>query len=258
MKRKLLYLFSALLVLTSCSNDETREDSKDNDVVVITPESPVLLQKTIDKDEDGSTRTTVYTYNGNKIVSQLYNNTKEGIYYTYTGDLITKMEFKLADGTIEQVNSYDYDPKGKLLTFRRIDPVENLGNKEVYRYDADGSISVTEYIGDSKTQTQTNATSKITFLNGEVAEIVSTNSPNHKYTYDTKNNPEKNILGMDKIAFVDGEADGTLHNTLTDTSGDKLSASYSYTYNVSDYPATSIETSSEGKVTTQYFYNELK
>lgn len=253
MKKKLLCLFSAILVLSSCSSDVTRED----DVIVdeIQPGDLVLLKKTIEKYENGRTRTTIYNYNGNKLVSQVYDNSKEGIYFTYTGDLITKMEFKLADGTVEQVNSYEYDAKGKLTIFKRIDSIEDLGNKEVYTYNADGSVSVLEYIGDSKIQTKENATRKITFLNGEVAEITSTNSPNHKYTYDTKNNPSKNILGMSKIAFVDAEADGVSHNTLTDTSGDEVLTSYTYTYNTGNYPLTSVEISKEeGKLSTQYFY----
>lgn len=252
MKKNLLCLFSALLVLASCSSDVTREDEIIDDVP--TPVGQILLKKMIEKYDNGVTRTITNTYDGNKLVSQIYNNSKEGIYYTYAGNLITKMEFKLADGSVEQVNSYEYNDKGKLVIFKRIDPIEDLGNKEVYTHNADGSISVLEYIGDSKTQTKENATRKITFLNGEVAEITSTNSPNHKYTYDTKNNPSKNILGMDKIAFVDGEADGILHNTLTDTSGAELSASYTYTYNTDNYPATSVETSEDGKITTQYFY----
>lgn len=253
MKKKLLCLFSSILVLSSCSSDVTREDN----VIVdeIQTGDIVLLKKTIEKYESGETRTTLYNYNGNKLVSLVYDNSKEGIYFTYTGDLITKMEFKLADGTVEQVNSYEYDAKGKLTIFKRIDPIEDLGNKEVYTYNEDGSVSVLQYIGDSETQTQDNATSKITFLKGEVAEITSTNSPNHKYTYDTKNNPAKNIIGMSKIAFVDGEADAVLNNTLTDTSGDEVVTSYTYTYNAGNYPLTSIEISKEeGKLSTQYFY----
>lgn len=254
MKRKLLCLFTALIVLNSCSSDYKEDETPAN-------ESVILLKKTIDKDSDGSVLTTTYTYNGNKIVSQV-NNLKEGIYYTYTGDLITKMDFKLADGTIEQVNTYEYDAAGKLITFKRIDPIEDLGNKEVYSYNADGSISVVEYIGDSKTQTQKNATSKITVSNGEVIEIVPTNSPNHKYTHDTKNNPYKNVLGMGKIAFVDGEADGILHNILTDKSGNEIWSNYlntyTYTYNSDNYLVTSTdtETSDDGteKSSTEYFY----
>jgi hypothetical protein len=252
MKRKLLYLFSALLVLTSCSNDETREDSKDNDVVVVKPVSQILLKKTVEKNANGTTRTTIYTYEGNKIVSQVYNNSKEGIYYTYTGDLITKMEFKLADGTVEQVNTYKYDGNKKLIEFFRTQPgQEDWDSTEKYIYNADGTVSVYDEDGFKN--------STFTFLNGEISEVVSVNSPNFKYTHDTKNNPFKNVLGMDKIAFIDGEGNGILHNIISETSsfGDDnttTNTTSKITYNTDDYPVKSFDNFEDAGTTTEYFY----
>lgn len=250
MKKNLLCLFSALLVLASCSSDVTRED---DDTTTTNPtEGQTFLKKTIEK-EDGLTLTTNYKYNGNKLVSVIDSNGGSMI-YTYTGDLITKLEFKLADGTLEQVNSYMYSTDGKLTTFTRVEPLEDYGYRESYTYNANGTITVNSYGGNVGAQNDVGGKSTITFLNGVVIEIISTNSPNHKYTYDTKNNPLKNVLGMDKIAFVDGEADGNLHNILTDHTGDAVWASSIYTYNTSNYPATSIETTQVGKVSTEYFY----
>jgi uncharacterized protein (UPF0333 family) len=255
MKKKLLYLFSALLVRTSCSNDVTREDE---DVIVVAPVpvpvpvSQILLTKMIEKNANGTTRTIIYTYDANKIVSQLYNNTKEGIYYTYTGDLITKMEFKLADGTVEQINTYKYDANKKLTEFSRTQPgQEDWDSKDTYVYNADGTVSVYDEDGFKN--------STITFLNGEVSEIVSTNSPNFKYTHDTKNNPEKNILGMNKIAFTDGEGNGILHNIITEISsyGDDTTTTTKtskMTYNKDDYPVKSFDNFEDAGTTTEYFY----
>lgn len=240
--KRLLCLFSALLlVLSSCSNDDSSRN-----------ENQVLLKKIISTDENGLKSTTIYNYNGNKIVSYIFDS-QESMYFTYTGDLITKLEFKLSDGTIEQINSFEYDSNGKLVTFKRIEPMDDLGNKEVYNYNADGSISVVQYIGDSKTQTQENATGTITFLNGEVNEIISDNFSNSKYTYDTKHNPMKNVLGMDKISFTDGEASGILHNIISKIEGSNTFTS-KITYNADGYPEKSFDNFEDNGTTTEYFY----
>ncbi|MCD0473045.1 hypothetical protein LPB87_01415 [Flavobacterium sp. EDS] len=248
MKKNLLCLFSALLVLVSCSSDVTREDEIIDDIP--TPVGQILLTKMIEKNAKGITRTIINTYAGNKIVSQVYNNTKEGIYYTYTGDLITKMEFKLADGTVEQINTYKYDGNKKLIEFFRTQPgQEDWDTKDIFVYNADGTVSVYDEDGFKN--------STITFLNGEVSEVVSENSPNFKYTYDTKNNPFKNVLGMDKIAFIDGEGNGVLHNIISETSsfGDETTTTTSkITYNADGYPVKSFDNFEDAGTTTEYFY----
>jgi hypothetical protein len=251
MKKKLLCLFSVLLVFSSCSSDVTREDD-DTTVVTNPTEGQIFLKKTVEKKANGTTETTIYTYDGNKIVSQVYNNTKEGIYYTYSGDLITKMEFKLADGSIEQINTYKYDGNKKLTEFLRTQPgQEDWDTKDTYVYNVDGTVSVFDEDGFKN--------STITFLNGEVSEVVSTNSPNFKYTYDTKNNPFKNVLGMDKIAFVDGEGNGILHNIITEISSygtDNITTTTTskITYNADGYPTKSFDNFEDAGTTTEYFY----
>lgn len=241
--KKLLLLFGALaLTLASCSSDDNSSDS-------------VLLKKVILTGEGGKT-TVNYTYDGNKIVS-IVDDTKEiNMHYTYTGDLITKLEFRLPDGSVEQTNTYTYGTDGKLATFLRVelDDDQLRGHKEVYTYNADGTISVKLYSGDDKTQTLESDTSIIKFVNGEVSEITSTNSPDHKYTYDSKNNATKNVLGLDKIAFVDGEGVGVFHNELSDISEGETWSTYTYTYNADGYPQTSVDDTEGLHYTSEYFY----
>jgi hypothetical protein len=168
--------------------------------------------------------------------------------------LITKLEYKFPDGSLDQINLFTYNSDGKLTTAVRIDPEMEWGNKEVFTYNEDGSVSVIQYIGDDETQTQENATRTIKFLAGEVSEITSSNSANHKYVYDTKNNPLKNVLGFDKIAFIDAEADGVLHNTISDTSEGEVLYNYVFTYNSNGYPVKSDEIDDGETSSTEYFY----
>ncbi|MES2575460.1 MAG: hypothetical protein V4572_10995 [Bacteroidota bacterium] len=244
--KKILCLFSALaLVLTSCSGDDSSSDSSPDS-------STILLKKTILTDSEGEKTTVIYKYNGTKIVSEL-DNYGDGILYTYTGDLITKMEFKY-DGIIEQTNTYSYTD-GKLTTFVREDPIMDWGNKEVYTHNSDGSISVKEYIGDGTTQTQLNSTGTINFFaNGEVSEITSSNNLTYKYVYDTKNNPFKNVLGFGKIAFVDGIADGISHNMISETYGTEVTYTATYVYNSNNYPKTVVDNEDGEETKIQCFY----
>lgn len=244
--KKILCLFGALtFALTSCSSDEDSSDSS----------GTVLLKKTVETDSEGDKVTTNYVYNGNKIVNITVQGSSDGIYFTYTGDLITKMEFKY-EGEVEQINEYKYDSNNRLISYVSIEPSEEYGFKESYTYETDGSISVKTYRGDDLTQTIANGTRKITFTGGEFTKIISTDSPSRSYTYDDKNNPMKNILGYDKISFVDGEASGILHNIVSekDIDYDEVTATYVFTYNSAGYPTKSTE-SEEGEVATvEFFY----
>jgi hypothetical protein len=240
--KKFLLLFCAMsLALTSCSSDDDSSDS-------------VLLKKVVLTGTGGKT-TVNYTYDGNKLVSVVDDFKVINLHYTYTGDLITKIDFKLPDGSIEQTNTFSYGSDGKLTTFVRVEFDEELkGYKEVYTYNANGTISVKSYNGDDKTQTNATGTSTITFVNGDVSEITSTNSPDHKYTYDSKNNAAKNVLGLDKIAFVDGEGTDVFHNELSDTADGEIWSTYSFTYNSDGYPEKSTDNEEGESFTSEYFY----
>ncbi|WP_125722508.1 membrane lipoprotein lipid attachment site-containing protein [Flavobacterium ustbae] len=242
--KKILCLFGALtLLLTSCSSDESPSNGSTDSV---------FLKKTISTYSDGSKVTTNYTYNGNKIVSIIDDSGESNAYYTYTGDLITKLEYKLPGGTVEQVNTYAYSTDGKLTTFVRIDPEMDWGNKEVYTYNTDGTVTVKEYIGDATTQTTLNSTGTVKFSNGEVVEMINDTHSSHTYTYDTKNNPLKNVAGWNKINFTDAEANDVLHNMLTDKAEGELWYSYTYTYNDANYPVKAVESIEEE--TVEFFY----
>jgi hypothetical protein len=139
--KKFILLFCAMaLALTSCSSDNDSSPSSDL----------VLLKKTISTDSDGEKITTIYKYDGNKIVSIIDDAGEFNRYFTYTGDLITKIEYKLPNGTIDQINTYEYDSNKRLITFVRVEPLDELGSKEVYTYNTDGSVSITDYRGDEK------------------------------------------------------------------------------------------------------------
>jgi len=249
MKRSAFALSLLCLTMVSCTGND---DETSN-------ESGVLLKKTIEVDEDGETLTSLYTYNGNKIVSADFEGDK--ILFTYAGNNISKMEFLDGEGVVEQIDSFTYDANGRVATFVSIEPNDDYGRKEVYVYDSDGTVAVTYYGGDDISQTTLYGTGRVFYgANNEISKIEEYHdglTDIHNYTYDSKNSPFKNILGFDKLTFINSEADGALHNLLTEnlaTNNFNENITYEYTYNSSDYPKTSIEDSDGFIITTQYFY----
>jgi hypothetical protein len=216
--KKILCLFGAMtLVLASCSSDNSSDVSND-----------ILLKKMISTDKNGNVRTTNYTYDGNKIVSSIDDSGDSNMFFTYTGDLITKIEFKFPDGTVEQIDTYTYDSKKRLVKFNRSE-ADGEHYEETYTHNDDGSINV--YVDDHEN-------GKITFLNGEVSKVTSSNSPSHSYTYDSKKNVQINVLGQSNIAYAEGNISGISHNVIS--SIDLVDENYSdfmmYEYDANDFP----------------------
>jgi hypothetical protein len=257
--KKLLCLFAfSAVFLTSCS-------SSDNSSTPVT-ESDVLVTKTVETYAyDNSTVTTNYTYNGKKIVR---SSDSDGIYenYTYTGDLITNVKVYDDTDTLLLEEFLTYNASGQLITYLSKDYENNTGRKEVFVHNSNNTVSYSVYKGNISAQTTLSETGTIYLTNGEVSQIDSTVlSPSYSgtrvYTYDTKNNPFKNITGGDKINFINIEAIGVSRNILTDnyTSTFPTNEMYTttYTYNSLNFPLTESEiegTDPSTVVTTQYTY----
>ncbi len=247
--KKLTMAFSVLvMILSSCS-------SSDESVNTPPISSSVLVKKEIVEDEDGD-YTALYTYNGNKIVKTTNSDDTSEV-FTYTGDLITKLEY-FTETTLDQKDTFTYNAENKLTTHLRLDYVVEWGTKETYVYNSDGTISVTEYIGDLTSQTQLSSTSKIYFTNGEISKIEvfegGIKTRTITYTYDVKNNPYKNITGFDKLGIIFEE--GISHNLLTENDTDTADdpVTYEYIYNSNNYPSTAKEIIGDGTYTVKYFY----
>jgi len=206
----------------------------------------------IETDPDGQTYTTVFTYNRNKIQSDVSD---DGWYstYTYSGDLISKIE-TFVDNELYQTDLFEYNSDQKLTVHKMLSYSEDLGNRDVYMHNANGSISYSRFVGDISSQIIGNGSGTMFFTNGEISRIETIGSE-EIYSYDGKNNPSKNILGMDKISYILAEPEGFQQNVTSRvfTGSDNSTASYTYSYNDADFPVTSNDVSED--FSTQYFYN---
>jgi hypothetical protein len=252
--KKLICLFGfSSLFLASCSSDSSSSGSDD-----------VLVTKSVENDVlGGGSLTTTYAYNGKKIVSETDSDGALTT-FTYTGDLITQVKYYESDHTLYETETFTYNSSNKLIGYVRAEIVDDLGYRQAYVYNSDGTVSFASYSGDATSQDADETTGTIHLSGGEVTMIVSgsgTNTVTHTYTYDTKNTPFMNVTGFDKIAFVDSEAVGTHHNILTDhyvDISDNYTYNSTYTYNSQDYPLTWVEmegTDSTSAITTTYTYN---
>ena len=148
-----------------------------------------------------------------------------------------------------------------MVAYVAIDYWEETGVKETYEHNTDGSITVSRFIGDLTSQLEADGTSTIQFTGGEVSSINFSTGTVKNYLYDNKKNPFKNVLGFDKIAFVDGESRGGISRNITQesTGGPLPTFTLTHTYNTTgnaiDYPATtSISSGVETDVVLTYTY----
>lgn len=255
--KKILCLFGALaLVLTSCSSDDENSEN-------------LILPKTVTykySDAEGDNDKAVIVYNGNKIVSAGYSASDKEV-YTYTGDLITKIEDFASEGNISSTNEFTYENgKLKIDLLTEISGDNTYISKTVYTHNNDGTISYVTYsdvntIDDNKT-----SEGVLTYSNGNLVK----KTENYKagssyiktYEYDTKNSPFKNVLGYNLLIDYDTMATQNNVTKMTNVysngeSGGSTSVfTYTYEYNDKEYPVKQVETNlfNDEEDTTEYTY----
>ena len=185
--------------------------------------------------------------NENKIFKKTITDGTDKLSYSYiyTGELITECIISNEKNEVFKI-LYKYNDNKKLIEASELRPLDDLALKRTYTYNNDGTISATVYQGDLAKQTKIVHTYLITLdQEGEVAKSVIYNSlediyVTNTYTYDTKNNPFKNITGYGALN-IDGGISGNLsRNILSQTiiraDKSKIEVFYSYEYNSNGFP----------------------
>jgi len=169
------------IALLSCSKDgESTSDSTS----LILPKKINYIENT---SNDKVGKDTYFTYNGNKIVSDIYDGKSKNI-YTYTGDFITKVEsFDYAKLTYTMDYSYT---NGKLTSVTEKETSYPSVTTN-FIHNTDGTVLYSSIYGKGK----------LTFKDGNLIEDASENNGTETYEYDTKNNPFKNVLGVSLLLY---------------------------------------------------------
>lgn len=249
--RKLYYLCVVVtLLLCSCSGDDGASGSGYSI-------DGTKLRRTIST-LGGTVVTGETIYDGNKIISTTSSD-GTSFHYTYTGNLITKMEF-YRDGNIEDTTVLNYN-NDKLTGYTSLRG--DAGYRVAYTYNNDGTISIAAYTGDLTNQNnQTDLNKKVFFQDGLVIAIeeykIINGNPEilrTSYTHDNANSPSSGILGHDKLTMYDQGVSNYSHNvtsiTKTATNSSEVYVSnITYLYNASNLPYKM----TYGNMIIEYFY----
>ncbi|MCF6132972.1 hypothetical protein [Flavobacterium wongokense] len=250
MKKITCLLFLTLLFLSSCSSDTTTS----------APQDDVLVNEVW---SDSDTDPIHFIYDGKKIVSA--SHPYEDRYYTYTGDLITKIQtFGNGNGLpygLRTEDIFTYDTNGRLIEhiFKFTPDAINIIDviTTTFVYNSANTVSTTkmhEYTDVGITRLEE---TRIIHLSGTriASEDISLYdaggnlgySYTINYNYDTKNNPFKNVIGYNQIFLAEEcvfsfDQLRHLHNIIsTQEINGSNAITVTYTYNDLDFPLTAAE-----------------
>lgn len=244
MIKKYLILFITFSFIVSCSSDDNSNSS-------------FLVKKIVSNGNEF-----VYSYNANKISKiEMFGQRVE---YFYTGNLITKVKKYDIVNTLNYEIEYHYSNSN--LSYEIIkDFLNGTIEKVEYEYVQNNVISFIRYENDFGTFEEISHGNY--YLNNEYEVQVYetfTNSNNlinrFEFTFDTHNNPLKNVVGFSKL-FSSLE-NGLYRNVISRNVYDEnnvLIQSYlnQYTYNQNNYPETRetfFNGSNSSSSTSQFYY----
>lgn len=257
-KRKNIFWLLSVFVLTlySCSNDN------DN--------SAKLLKKVVETSEDGTAETTLFTYNGNEIVT--IDGVKKRTDFTYTEGLISKIVMLNKTKQLVETIQYSY-LEGKLVE------VKSLSNYRInYIHNSDKTVSYEKFTISSGNQEvkefhgimyfeNENLVKDERILDNTAAGVTSNYSIS--FDYDSNNNPSYNILGYKKLIdhMETISSNNSLINTVITTTINQdqivsLANFYksSFKYDSENYPSERVSETAifangnTGYLKTEYFY----
>lgn len=209
--KKILCLFSALSVvlISSCSSD----DSKDVASETLLPKK--ITETVVESGKSGSLDYT-FTYDGNKL-KQISLSDASKFVYTYTGDVITKVEkFKSSDLQYTDVYTYEGGKLVSRLTTRAFGSTPP--QKLTFVYNANGTVNANESEIINKIEIKYDTTTLYTFANGNIVSSEYINGERDKTTstFDDKKNPFTNITGIKFLLDLDENFDFySANNTVT-------------------------------------------
>ena len=227
--KKIFFLLSVLfLILQSCS-------SSDNAGSVNNSYQGVLLKRSLGNDGISD-----FIYeNGNKL-SKIVHGSQGYDKFTYSGNLITKIEYADVNGVVSVTTTFSYNSDNKPIESRDYS-IESLESISQYTYNSDGTVTINGMSRGSSNGVEqwSNSVNKIYFdTAGNVIKIENENGTTLIF-YDNKNWPLKNIEG---IYALYQSKNNKIRETRTSTFGSS-ETTWTYTYNSLNYPisATKIE-----------------
>lgn len=234
--KNIIVAFLLICTLTACSKDSESETETQ-------PTASILVKKIIKTYGQNTVDVLTYKYDGNKIISKTWDG---GLttYYTYTKDVITKIETKGTDNITKASFDYTY-LNGKVA--KELEKNNWETDSRTYTYNANGTVS---YVRERSSGSTT--TGLLTFQNGNLVKNEEGTST-YIFGYDTKNNPFKNVLGFN-LLFDTNEDMYSKNNMTQDGSGGNTTDYYIFKYDASGYPTERKGDNPYFPETYEYFY----
>lgn len=246
MKKIYSFFIGVMVVLLASCSGVSKEAVKSS--------SPVLLTKTIETFSDGSTLTTNFTYNGNKLVGWTDSEgEKETFSYDSSGRLISSQLQEYNDEDVLETIpvTFSYDSQGRLASFEF-----DKSTKIELVYKADDVILVNYYnlnaLSESFLWKYSNG-NKVSETGQSISE-----GQNWGSQYDDHNNPFVNIYMFTEAFkyYLDLNNNNLVKRIFNGEANSPDSSSMSYTYNSLGYPLTDSLVFEGETSTIQYFYNQ--
>ena len=227
-----------------------------------------LLTKLVETAEDGSSVTTLFTYNGNEIVRA--ENAKQQFNYTYTNGLISKIVTK--NKSDQSIITVDYNYENDKLTY-----VKSSDNYWInFVHNTDGTVVYERFTLNTKNQEVKLHHGILSFKDGNLVKdkrtlddtpvgIVTTNIVS--FEYDSKKNPMRGILGFDKLlnqnqlVSINNSVISVVENSTINALDQIISSARlyrsSFEYDTDDCPTVQISENGTGNVgylKSEYYY----
>tara|TARA_R110002050_G_scaffold97971_2_gene203620 strand:+ start:5901 stop:6704 length:804 start_codon:yes stop_codon:yes gene_type:complete len=266
MKFKQILLFTLCITFFACSTESTENPDEKEET-----EDSTLLKKTIETDSDGITETTIYTYDGNKLISVDYGDGWKNV-YTYENEKLVR-EDQYADNESVAYLTLEYNTNGKLSSIKEffLEPSNlNGAHKYILKHNNDNSINIEIYSGDFNSQTNLFTTYTFSYNGKNIFKIEDDDISSPEYynaIYDSKNGMFKNVNAIDVLNIITelSEFSAPLYgstNNPTSIAGiyhQESLDTFEYTYNDNNYPKTATyQDSYQGSInytaTIEYFY----
>ena len=250
--KKIFYLLSiSMLLLQGCSSDSGSNNNT----------STAILCKTIKFNDGGDLIRDEYSYDGNKVseMNEYYNDVlgSKEIFY-YTGDLITQVKGYDENNIYNSLTTITYNNSGQPISILNIDNETGswLGYKTNFIYNQNGTITTLDYSGDLNVQNTLESTSNIVVTNNIVVSeitISGTYTTSNSYTYDTKNSPFKNVIGLNNFFNPEYQEHNLLQTIQSDGVNSPIIEDFQYIYNSDGYPTSRLPPCSSCSI-TEYIY----
>jgi len=207
--KKILCLFSALsmVLISSCSSDDSTDAASEK----LLPTK--IVETTVENGKSGSL-TYTFTYDGNKLKEIALSDASKSV-YTYTGDLITKVEL-FRSGVLQSTDVYAYEG-GKLASRISTTAFGFSQEKLTFVYNANGTVNANESEIINKQEIKYDSTTLYTFANGNMISSEYINGEREKITstFDDKKSPFTNITGVKFLLDLDINFDfASVNNTV--------------------------------------------